>query len=226
MTIEHKLFSLQDLEYKKFHCALMPTVDPDTVIGVRVPELRKFAKNIKGTTEAENFLLSLPHNYYEENNLHAFLIQQEKDFDQALSLTKDFLPYINNWATCDMFRPAVFKKNPEKLIVEIYKWIKSDKTYTVRFAIGLLLSSYLDENFKPEYLDVVAKINSGEYYINIMAAWYFQTALVKQYDTTLPYITGRRLYPWVHNKTIRKSVESLRISKEIKEFLKTLIVKE
>lgn len=226
MNVTGKLLALQDPEYKKFHSALMPTVNPDVIIGVRVPLLRKFAKDFAKTDDAAEFLNVLPHKYYEENNLHAFLIEQEKDFNCALSLTINFLPYIDNWATCDMFRPPVFKKNPEKLISYIYKWLGSDKTYTVRYAVGLLLSFYLDQNFRPEFLEKVSKIRSDEYYINMMTAWYFQTALVKQYDYALPYITGRRLSVWVHNKTIQKSVESLKISMETKNYLKTLRVKE
>lgn len=224
--VESQLFSMQDLKYKEFHSALMPTVNPDVIIGIRVPQLRKFAKEFAKSADAAAFLEELPHKYYEENNLHAFLIEQEKDFARAAELTEKFLPQIDNWATCDMFRPKIFGKNPEKLLPYIYNWLKSDKTYTVRFAIGLLHSFYLDENFKPEYLELVSKIRSDEYYINMMVAWYFQTALVKQYESAIPYITGRRLPDWVHNKTIRKSVESLRVSKELKEYLKTLTVKD
>ena len=225
MHVTDLLFSKQDLKYKKFHSALMPTVNPDLIIGVRVPELRKFAKEFAKAPEVLDFLNSLPHKYYEENNLHAFLIEQEKDFDKALALTETFLPHIDNWATCDMFRPPVFKKNPEKLLPCIYKWLDSGKTYTVRYGIGLLLSFYLDKNFKPEHLRRVAKIQSDEYYINMMIAWYFQTALVKQYGCAIPYITGHKLPVWVHNKAIRKSLESLRIPKETKDYLKTLKVK-
>ena len=222
MSVLKELFSMQDRKYKKFHSALMPTVNPDIIIGVRVPQLRKFAKDLAGTDVAEKFLNSLPHKYYEEKNVHAFLIEQEKDFDRALLFTEEFLPYIDNWATCDMFRPPVFKKNPDKLIPEILKWIKSDKTYTVRFAVGLLLSFYLDKNFRPEYLEIVSKIRSDEYYVNMMVAWYFQTALVKQYDSAIPYITGRCLPVWVHNMAIRKCCESLRMSAKTKEFLRSL----
>lgn len=204
----------------------MPTVSPDRIIGIRVPVLRKFAKTFFADARKEAFLSSLPHKYYEENNLHAFLIEQEKDFDRALELTGNFLPYIDNWATCDMFRPPVFKKHPDRLVPEIMKWIKSDKTYTVRFAIGLLLSFYLDKNFRPEYIETVSKIRSDEYYINMMVAWYFQAALVKQYACAIPYIEGRRLPRWVHNKAIRKCCESLRIDKNTKDYLKTLKIKD
>lgn len=226
MDILKNLFRMQDLKYKNFHSALMPTVSPDLIIGIRVPQLRKFAKELAKTSVAEKFLSSLPHKYYEENNVHAFLIEQEKNFDRALELTEVFLPYIDNWATCDMFRPPVFKKHPEKLINFIYKWLDSDEIYTVRFAIGLLLSFYLDENFKPGYLERVSKIKSDEYYINMMVAWYFQTAIVKQFDAAIPYIKGRHLPKWVHNKAIQKCCESLRIDKNTKDYLKTLKIKD
>lgn len=224
--ILEKLFLLQDTKYKAFHSALMPTISPDLIIGVRVPQLRKFAKEFAKTDDAENFISSLPHKYYEENNLHAFIIEQEKDFDRALKLTKEFLPYIDNWATCDMFRPKVFGKNSEKILPEILCWLSSDKPYTVRFGIGLLHSFFLDENFSPEFLDIVSKIRSDEYYVNMMIAWYFQTALVKQYSFAISYITEKKLPKWVHNKTIRKAIESLRITKEDKEYLKTFVIKD
>lgn len=221
-----QLFLMQDVKYKEFHSSLMPTISPDLVIGVRVPLLRKFAKDFSKTEESKNFLNSLPHKYYEENNLHAFIIQQEKDFDRALELTKAFLPYIDNWATCDMFRPKIFGKNPEKILPEILSWLSSDKPYTIRFGIGLLHSFFLDKNFKPEFLDTVSKIRSNEYYVNMMVAWYFQTALVKQYSSAISYITEKKLPKWVHNKTIRKALESFRITKEDKEYLKTFVIKD
>lgn len=226
MTLKTELFAMHDPKYKKFHSALMPTLNSDLVIGVRVPVLRKFAKEFAKTPDAEVFLKTLPHKYYEENNVHAFIIQQEKDFDRAILLTEKFLPYIDNWATCDMLRPKVFGKNPEKLLPHIYGWLGSDKPYTIRFAVGMLHSFYLDKNFKPEYLEMVSQIRSDEYYVNMMTAWYFQTALVKQYDSAIPYITGHRLPAQVHNKTIRKCVESLQISKEMKEYLKSLAIKD
>lgn len=220
------LMSLQDTKYKNFHSALMPTIDPNLIIGVRVPQLRKFAKEFSKTQDSEIFLNSLPHKYYEENNLHAFIIQQEKDFDHVIKLTKEFLPYIDNWATCDMFRPKVFGNNPEKILPEILNWLSSDKPYTVRFGIGLLHSFFLDKNFSPEILKIVSKIRSDEYYVNMMIAWFFQTALVKQYSLALPYITENKLPKWVHNKTIRKASESFRITKEIKDYLKTFVIKD
>lgn len=223
--LQKRLFELQDKEYKAFHQKLMPTVEPDLVIGIRTPVLRKFAKDFAKEEGAQKFLKSLPHKYYEENNLHAFLLSSEKDFDKLLKETEAFLPYIDNWATCDVFRPKVFEKNTDKLIGKIYEWIKSGKTYTVRYAAGLLLSYYLDENFKAEYAEAVSKIRSDEYYVNMMIAWYFATALAKQYDSVIGYLTEKKLDVWVHNKTIQKAVESFRILPETKDYLKTLKIK-
>lgn len=223
--LQKRLFDLQDKEYKEFHQKLMPTVNPDCVIGIRTPVLRKFAKDFAMEDGAEKFLKSLPHKYYEENNLHAFLLMGEKDFETALAKTEEFLPYIDNWATCDVFKPKIFAKNTDRLIGRIYEWIKSDKTYTVRYGIGLLMSYYLDENFKEEYAKTVSQVRSDEYYINMMIAWYFATALAKQYDSVIKYLTEKRLPDWVHNKTIQKAVESFRISPETKEYLKTLRIK-
>lgn len=226
MNITEELFSMQDLGYKEFHSRLIPTVPPDLIIGVRTPELRKFAKSISQLPEAAAFTEKLPHKYYEENNLHAFLIELIKDYDEALEKTERFLPYIDNWATCDMFLPKAFKKNTDRLIAIIPKWLESKKTYTVRYAIGLLMSLYLDKDFKPEYAEAVSKIKSTEYYVNMMKAWYFATALAKQYDAAIPYLTERRLDIWVHNKTIQKAVESSRISPDTKKYLKKLKIKE
>ena len=223
--LQKRLFALQDKVYKEFHQKLMPTVNPDCVIGIRTPVLRKFAKDFAKEDGAEKFLKSLPHKYYEENNLHAFLLMGEKDFDTALAKTEEFLPYIDNWATCDVFKPKIFAKNTDRLIGRIYEWIKSGKTYTVRYGIGLLMSYYLDENFKEEYAKTVSQVRSDEYYINMMIAWYFATALAKQYDSVIKYLTEKRLPDWVHNKTIQKAVESFRISPETKEYLKTLRIK-
>jgi len=218
MNIEKKLFEMQDLKYKEFHSKLMPNINPDLIIGVRIPELRKFAKEIYLATDFSDML---PHTYYEENNLHAFLIEQIEDFNTALLKTEKFLPYIDNWATCDSFLPKAFKKNKEKLLPKIYEWIKSEHTYTVRYAIGLLLKLFLDDDFKKDYPELVAKVKSEEYYINMMIAWYFATALAKQYNDTIPYIEKRKLPAWIHNKTIQKAIESNRITKETKAYLKT-----
>lgn len=225
MTVAERLLELQDLKYRDFNSKLIPSVDPELVIGVRTPELRKFAREFAKDSESAVFLGELPHKYYEENCLHAFVIEQIKDFDTAVKMTEEFLPYIDNWATCDMFFPKIFSKNADALLPLIKKWIKSDKTYTVRYAIGLLMRMYLDDKFSEEYLALVASVKSEEYYINMMIAWYFATALAKQYDSTIPYIAEKRLSPWIHNKSIQKSIESRRISADTKAYLRTLKIK-
>ncbi len=221
-VISEELFALQDTEYQVFQSKLMPTIPPETVIGVRTPLLRKLAKELAGTPQAEHFLQSLPHRYYEENNLHAFLIEKIRDYDTALAETERFLPYINNWATCDCFCPKVFAKHKEELLISLRRWLGSDQTYTVRYAMGMLMRYYLDEDFQPEYLAWVAGVHSEEYYLNMMRAWYFATALAKQPDAALPWLTDRRLDVWTHNKTIQKAAESYRISPEMKQQLREL----
>lgn len=206
-------------EYREFSSKLMPTVEKSKVIGIRTPLLRKFAKSLENY---EAFLTELPHKYFEENNLHAFLIEREKDFEKCIEKLNVFLPYVDNWATCDSMKSKILKKEPEKLLEHIKIWLKSKDTYSVRYGINLLMSFYLDENFKRDYLMLVADIKSDEYYINMMRAWYFATALAKQYKQTLPYIENKVLDKWTHNKTIQKATESLRITKEQKEYLKTL----
>lgn len=223
--VHRSLFELQDIKYKAFQCKLMPTVNPDTVIGVRTPELRKLAKKFSNLPEASTFLSILPHAYYEENNLHGFLIETIKDYDTAIAAVEAFLPYIDNWATCDSMSPRVFKNNLPALYQKIVIWLTSDQTYTVRFGIGMLMRFYLDDHFQPEILELVARIRSEEYYVNMMIAWYFATALVKQYDAALPYIQEHRLEKWTHNKAIQKAVESYRISQETKAYLRTLKIK-
>ena len=220
--IRDRLFALQDIGYRDFHSSLMPTMDKALVIGVRMPRLRKLAKELKGTELAEEFLQILPHRYYEENNLHMLLIEQISDYEECICELNRFLPYVDNWATCDMGGPAVFKKHLRELPEEIDKWLASEATYTVRYGIGMLMRHYLDEAFDPEYLKRVAKIESKEYYIRMMVAWYFATALAKQYAHALPYLEEHRLERWIHNKTIQKAVESYRITPEQKAYLKTL----
>lgn len=220
--VQNKLFELQDKEYKAFHCRLMPTVDPDTVIGVRTPALRKFAKEFSKMPEADEFLRVLPHEYYEENNLHGFLVETIKDYDECIERMNAFLPYVNNWATCDLMSPKVFKKHLPELLEQIKEWIHSDQTYTIRFGINMLMSFYLDDAFKVKYLDMVARIHSSEYYVNMMIAWYFATALAKQYEATLPYIEQYKLDKDPHNKAIQKAVESRRVEEEQKAYLRTL----
>ena len=225
MEILKTLFALQDLKYRDFQRKLMPTVDPETVIGVRTPELRRLAKEYAKTPESREFLKLLPHRYYEENNLHGFLLETVKDYGQAMEYVENFLPYINNWATCDMVCPKVFGKHLPELLEKIRVWIASGETYTVRFGLGMLMRFYLDEAFRPEYLELAASLRSEEYYVNMMTAWYFATALAKQYGAALPYLQERRLDPWTHNKTIQKALESRRISEEQKTCLRALRIK-
>lgn len=220
--LQTTLFGLQDLKYRDFHSRLMPGIDKDTVIGIRTPVLRKFAKNFAGTTEAETFLQELPHQYYEENNLHMMLLAGIKDYEKCVCEVERFLPYINNWATCDCPAPKCFAKHKEELLPKIRTWMASDHTYTIRYGIEMLMNLYLEEDFKPEYPKLAAAVQSEEYYVNMMIAWYFATALAKQWDAVIPYLEQRKLSPWVHRKTIQKAVESYRISDEQKIYLKSL----
>lgn len=224
--IREELFSMQDLSYREFHSRLMPDVEKDTVIGIRVPVLRKYVKELAKDPEIGEFLEDLPHRYYEENNVHGFLIQQMKEYGQCMEELEKFLPYINNWATCDMTSPKVFKKHKEELLEAVRRWIVSDHVYTVRYGIGMLMQHYLDEDFREEYPQMVSEIRSEEYYVNMMIAWYFATALAKQYETILPYIEKQKLDVWTHNKTIQKACESYRITPEQKAYLRTLKVKK
>lgn len=223
-----ELFGLQDVKYRDFQKKLIPTVEPDSVIGVRTPELRKLAKQLarlrasKEAADVEAFLNELPHEYFDENQLHAFIISEDKDYERCMSEVEEFLPYVDNWATCDQLSPKVFRKNKDGLLMHVRKWLKSDRTYTVRFAIGMLMQHFLDDDFDTEYPELVAKVKSEEYYVNMMIAWYFATALAKQYDAVIPYIEKQKLDVWTHNKTIQKARESYRITQEQKEYLKTL----
>ena len=222
--IRDELFSLQDIKYRDFQAKLIPTVSADSVIGVRTPELRKLAKKELKKDNIGDFLDTLPHEYFDEKQLHAFIISDIKDYDECIKRLEKFLPYIDNWATCDQLSPKVFKKHKSELLGKIREWIASKETYTVRFAIGMLMQHYLDEDFDIEYPEMVSKVRSEEYYVNMMIAWYFATALAKQYDVVLPFIEGKRLSDWTHNKAIQKSIESYRISPEQKEYLKKLKV--
>ena len=217
--LQKTLFELKDEKYKQFSASLMPTVDPDTVIGVRVPLLRKLAKEIK--RGADSFLCELPHSYFEENNLHAFIISDIADFDECMRRVNDFLPYVDNWATCDGLRPKCFGKNKAKLLLQIQNWLSSDKPYTVCFGIEMLMLHYLDADFCPDMLRSVSEIRSDEYYVNMMISWYFATALAKQWDDAVIYIQEKRLPDWVHNKTIQKATESYRLSAEKKQYLRS-----
>lgn len=224
--IRTELLEMQDTDYRDFHAKLMPTVDKDAVIGIRVPILRKYARSMAKEEKIEEFLRDLPHKYYEENNLHAFLIEQIRDYGKCLEELKYFLPFVDNWATCDMMSPKVFKNHKEELLPEIRSWITSEETYTIRYGVGMLMQHYLDEAFREEYPELVAEIRSEEYYVNMMIAWYFATALAKQYEKILPYIKEQRLEEWTHNKAIQKACESFRITPEQKNYLKTLKIKK
>lgn len=221
-----ELIRLQDKDYAVMQAKIIPTVAANRIIGVRTPALRTFAKSLYKDHDIDAFLSCVPHQYFDEDQLHAFIISLEKDFDKCIAEVDAFLPFIDNWATCDQLSPKVFKKEPKKLFPYIQAWIKSDKTYTVRFAIGMLMQHFLDEGFDTKYVDMVAEVRSEEYYINMMIAWYFATALAKQYELVLPYLEEKRLDIWVHNKAIQKSVESYRITDEQKAYLKTLKLRQ
>lgn len=220
--IREELFRLRDIEYRDFQSRLVPTVDPEQVIGVRTPALRRYAKELVKREDAGIFLRDLPHGYFDENQLHAFLISEIKDYETCLEEVDLFLPFVDNWATCDQLSPGIFKRHRQELIGEIRKWIDSGRTYSVRFGLGMLMRHFLDEDFDAVYLEWAAAVRSEEYYIKMMIAWFFATALAKQYEAALPYIKERRLDVWTHNKTIQKAVESYRISPEQKVFLKSL----
>ena len=220
--ITEKLKSLQDIKYRGFQAGLIPTVDNDKVIGVRTPELRKLAKEMSKRDDADDFLNDLPHEYFDEDQLHAFMVSGIKDFDECISEVERFLPYINNWATCDQMTPKVFGRHKEELLPHVREWIDSGETYTVRFGVKMLMSYFLGDDFDMEYADLVAGIKSEEYYVNMMRAWYFATALAYNYNEVVPLIENRKLDRWTHNKAIQKSVESYRITAEQKEYLKTL----
>lgn len=220
--IQRELFAKQDTAYRDFQAKLIPTLKADSMIGVRTPELRKMAKQYAKREDIGTFLAVLPHSYFDENQLHAFILSERKDFLQCVKELTIFLPYVDNWATCDQLSPKVFKKHRQELLPYIRKWLASDKTYVVRFGIGMLMEHFLDEDFDTLYLETVSKIRSEEYYINMMIAWYFATALAKQYEAALPFIENERLAPWTHNKAIQKAVESLRITPEQKTYLKSL----
>ena len=222
MPIHDRLFALKDEPYRDFQSKLVPNISKETIIGIRTPALRALAKELKGTEEAEAFLKELPHTYYEENLLHFFLISFIKDFDECAKAVEEFLPYVDCWPVCDQASPKVFAKNHEKLLPLIQTWIASDHVYTKRFGIRMLMNEFLGEDFKSKYLEWVSKVEGEDYYIKMMVAWYFATALAKQYDESVVYIEERRLEPWTHKKAIQKAVESFRVSEEHKQYLKTL----
>lgn len=220
--IRADLFANQDIKYRDFQSKLTPTIAEGSAIGVRTPILRKLAKGYIKREDVVDFLNDLPHQYFDENQIHAFLIGEIKDYDECISRLNQFLPYVDNWATCDQMSPKCFKKNHDLLSGQLLKWIGTNDTYTIRFAIVSYMSHFLDEDFNEEYLRIVASVKSDEYYINMAIAWYFATALAKQYDATLPYIENNVLDKWTHNKAIQKSIESYRVSDEHKQYLKSL----
>lgn len=220
--LQKTLFSMADEKYRDFHSKLIPNVPKEKIIGIRTPALRKFAKEFRKKPEAADFIKNLPHEYYEENNLHAFLLEYIADFDGCAAAVTEFLPFVDNWATCDSMSPKVFKNHRKELLSETEKWLSAKDTYTVRFGIKMLMDYFLDGDFCADCPEKVAKIKSEEYYIRMAQAWYFATALAKQYDAVLPFIENRVLEKWTHNKAIQKATESFRITEEQKKYLKTL----
>lgn len=220
--LQKQLFDLQDTTYRDFHSKLMPETDKETIIGIRVPVLRKFAKEFAKKPEAKEFLQQLPHRYYEENNLHMMLIIAIKDYEECLREIENFLPYIDNWATCDMSAPKCFEAHKPQLLENIREWLASGHTYTIRYGIGMLMRLYLGEDFSPEYPEMVSQVSSEEYYVKMMVAWYFATALAMQWDAVIPYLEQRRLPDWTHRRTIQKAIESYRITQEQKDYLRLL----
>ena len=225
MTLRERLEPLRDAKNAAFLSRLLPGIAPETILGVRTPQLRALAGELNGTPEAEAFLRELPHALFEENQLHAFLLEKRRDFQQCLDEVERFLPHVDNWATCDQLRPRIFARHKAELLPQVLRWLDSDRPYTVRFGLEMLMTHYLDEAFEPRFLDRAAAIRSDEYYVNMMIAWYFATALAKQYDAALPVLEERRLDKWTHNKTIQKALESFRVSAEQKAYLKTLKIR-
>lgn len=220
--IQSHLFLLQDPQYRAFQCKLLPTVPPETVIGVRTPALRAYAKELRETEAAAGFLRELPHAWFDENQLHAFLLCEIRDYTRCIAEVERFLPYVDNWATCDQLSPKVFRRHRPELLEHVRVWLGSEAPYTVRFGLGMLMEHYLDEAFQTEYPELVAGLRAEDYYVKMMIAWYFATALAKQYAAALPFLEQGRLDVWTHNKAIQKAVESRRIPPERKEYLKTL----
>ena len=222
MDIQQVLFESRDLAYREFQAKLIPNIAKESILGVRTPILREMAKKLKKEAQERDFLERLPHAYFDENQLHAFTISLEKDFERCVASVEVFLPYVDNWATCDQLSPKVFKKHRRELLSYIKKWLASEHTYTIRFGVGMLMEHFLDEDFEPEGLELVAELRSEEYYVNMMRAWYFATALAKQYEAALLYLQKGRMDQWTHRKTIQKAIESNRITAEQKDYLRSL----
>ncbi|MDD5822861.1 MAG: DNA alkylation repair protein [Firmicutes bacterium] len=224
--IRNRLFGMQDLKYRDFQAKLMPGVEIENIIGVRTPELRKFAKEIWKSGEYTVFLAEVPHKYYDEQNLHGFIVCEIKDYDEVVARIDEWLPSVDNWATCDLMRPKVFAKHKDRLIEDIWRWMASDEPYTIRFGIEMLMTFFLDDDFRAEYLEPVAKIRHEHYYVKMMVAWFFATALAKQWEASLPYIEEQKMDEWTHNKAIQKAIESYRITDEQKAHLRTFKIKK
>ena len=220
--IRERLLSMQDIPYREFQRKLIPNIDPETIIGVRTPQLRHLARTLRGTQEAADFMAALPHRFFEENQVHAFLISQEKDFDVCLAQVNRFLPFVDNWATCDQLSPRALKTDLPRLLSSIRVWLASEHPYTVRFGVNCLMQGYLGDAFDPGQLERVAALRQEDYYVRMGVAWYFATALAFRYEEILPFLTGDALSPWVRQKTIQKAVESLRIPPQHKAELKAL----
>lgn len=225
MDVKARLFALQDEKYRAFQCALMPTVDPETVIGVRTPQLRKLARELAKEPDAAAFLAALPHRYYEENNLHAFMLETIADFETCAEAVHRFLPYVDNWATCDGMNPKAFAREAERLLPYISRWLNAGETYTVRYALVMLMKHFMGERFDCAYLERAAAVRHEDYYVRMAVAWYFATALTYQYEAALPYIEQKRLDTWTHNKAIQKAMESLAVPQERKKHLRTLRIR-
>lgn len=221
-SYQKRLFELRDVEYASFQAKLTPTVPFELFIGVRVPKVRLLARELLKNPGYETFLEELPHKYYDENMLHGLLISGISDFDKCVSLVDRFLPYVDNWAVCDIMSPKVFAKHKSELLVKIREWASSDDVYTCRFGLEMLMSHFLDKDFDPSYLKIVVAARGDDYYVKMMVAWFFATALAKQWDASIPYIENRKLAAWTHNKTIQKAIESFRITDEQKKYLRTL----
>ena len=224
--IRERLFELADEKYREIQIKITPSVDADKFIGVRTPQLRALAKELSKRDDIDDLLGQLPHKYFEENQLHAFIVSCEKDYERCIEKVRTFLPYVDNWATCDQMNPKVFAKHKAELLEHITVWLTSEKTYTIRFGIKMLMDHFLDSDFDISYPTAVSGIRSDEYYVKMMQAWYFATALAKQYQAIVPFIEDKKLDVWTHNKAIQKSVESFRITDEQKQYLRTLKLKE
>ena len=224
--LTEQLQNAHDETFRLFQAKLIPNIDPDTIIGVKTPRLKEIAKEFRNHPDAENFLRELPHSTLEENLIHSRLIMNIRKYDKCLAETDRFLPYVDNWAVCDTLNPAALSKAPERLITDIRRWISDDKVYTIRFGIGMCMRYYLDNLFREEYPELVMNVTNEDYYVQMMQAWYFATALAKQYPSVIPYLEQTKLSPWVHNKTIQKAVESYRITPEKKEYLKSLRIRK